>query len=162
MRVRSDHRADAAIEVPAHGVLLAGDLAVEVHDPHDGKTYKVPFIKDRKEIIPLLAKPDTATLDYTAFKEFKTSTMKWTQKKADESGQITFYATAIWLKTGKIPQDIELVNALTEYGENGTISVTGEILRFKTTRTLVDVLRMQSRIKRAWSGIKTLVANELL
>lgn len=142
--------------------VIEDENGVEIDDPHSGRKYKVPFITDRKAIIPLLAKPDTATHDYSAFKEYKTSVQAWTQKKADESGQITFYATAIWIKTGKIPDDIELVNALTEYGENGTISVTGKILRFKTNRTLVDILRMQSRIKRAWSGIKTLVANELL
>jgi len=59
------------------------------------------------EVIHLLAKPDTAKADYTAFKEYKTSVRKWTQKMADDSGQITFYATTIWLAKGFIPQDIE-------------------------------------------------------
>jgi len=138
------------------------EKGVEVYDPHDKKKYKVPFLKDRKEIIPLLAKPDTAKENYEAFKEYKTSIQKWTQKKADESGQITFYVTVIWLKTGKIPQDIELVNAVTEYDEDGKVVATGEIVRLRTNRTLVDVIRMTTRIKKAWSGIKTLVANELV
>jgi len=142
--------------------VVEDEKGIEVYDPHTKQTHKVPFVTDRKEKIPLLAKPDTAKNDYSAFKEYKTSTVKWTQKKADDSGQITFYATAIYLKTGKIPEDIELVNVQTEYQEDGSMTVTGEIYRFKTHRTLVDILRMQSRIKKAWSGIKTLTANELL
>ena len=138
------------------------EKGVEITNPHDGQKYVVPFIQDRKEIIPLVAKPDSAKSDYSAFLEYKTSTKKWTQKLVDESTQLTFYATAIYLKTGKIPEDIELVNVQTEYQEDGSMTVTGEIYRFKTHRTLVDILRMQSRIKKAWSGIKTLTANELL
>lgn len=135
---------------------------IEVIDPHSGQKHTVPCVKNGKENIPILAKPDTAKGDLSAFKEYKTSTVKWNQQKADQSGQITFYATAIWLATGKIPEDIELVNVQTEYQPDGNMTVTGEIWRFKTTRSLTDVIRMQSRIKRAWSSIKTLCANEML
>ena len=135
---------------------------VEIIDPHDGKTYTIPYINTGHEKIPLLAKPDTSKGDYSAFKEYKTSTKKWTQEMVNDSGQITFYATAIWLSTGKIPQDIELINVATEYTPDGQITVTGDIWRFKTQRSLTDVIRMRSRIKRAWAGIKTLVANELI
>src|SRR3990167_4964015 len=67
-------------------------------------------LQDKKETIRILAKPDSAKADYTAFLEYKTSTRFWTQKMADDSAQITFYATTIWLAKGFIPQDIELVN----------------------------------------------------
>src|SRR3990167_8833891 len=67
-------------------------------------------LPDGKGVIHILAKPDTAKADYTAFKEYKTSVRKWTQRMANESGQITFYTTVIWLKTKKIPKDIELVD----------------------------------------------------
>ena len=33
----------------------------------------------------------------------------------DEVGKSHFYATAMWLKTGKIPQDIELVDVVVGY-----------------------------------------------
>ena len=115
-----------------------------------------------KEIINILAKPDTAKSDYTAFKEFKTSVRPWSQKMADESGQITFYATAIWLKTGKIPQDIELVDVVVGYEPDGRLQPTGDIWRFPTKRTMVDVIKMTSRMKRAWAGIKSLCEKELL
>lgn len=119
-------------------------------------------LKDGKDTIKLLAKPDTCKSDYTAFKEYKSSVRKWTQKMADESGQITFYATAIWLNTGKIPQDIELVNVQTAYDEDNRMTVTGEIFRLPTKRTMVDIIKMTSRMKRAWTGIKNLCEKELL
>ena len=115
-----------------------------------------------KETIKILAKPDTAQADYTAFAEYKTSVRKWTQKMVDESGQITFYATAMWLKTGKIPQDIELVDVVVGYEPDGRLQPTGDILRFPTKRTMVDIIKMTGRMKRAWTGIKALCEKELL
>jgi len=114
------------------------------------------------EVIHLLAKPDTAKADYTAFKEYKTSVRKWTQKMADDSGQITFYATTIWLAKGFIPQDIELVDAVVEYDPDGRLRPTGDIWRFQTKRTMVDIIKMTGRMKKAWAGIKELCKNELL
>jgi hypothetical protein len=119
-------------------------------------------LKNGKEILHLLAKPDTCKSDLTAFKEYKTSVRDWTQRMANESGQITFYATTIWVKTGKIPQDIELVNVPVAYQDDGRLQPTGELLRFPTTRTMIDVIRMVTRMKRAWAGIKNLCEKELL
>ena len=129
---------------------------------YDKKEYQVPFIMDGKTKIPLLSKPDTAKADYSAFKEYKTSIRKWTQKMVDESGQITFYATAIWLVTGKIPEDIELVNVQTKYDENGNVTATGEMFRFKTKRTMIDIIKMTSRIKKCWREIGELCEKELI
>lgn len=129
-----------------------------------GQQYCIPILKIGKEKIPLLAVPDTAKVDLTAFKEYKTSVRKWTQKMADESGQITFYATAIWLITKKIPEniEIELVNIPLYYDELGRLHPTGEIIRLTTKRTMVDIIKMISRIRKAWAGIKKLCKNELL
>jgi len=119
-------------------------------------------INDGKNEIILLAKPDTAKKDLSAFKEYKTGQGIWTQKKVDDFGQITFYATAIWLKTKKIPQDIELVWIETATQLDGKIEATGTIKRFVTKRTAIDCLKMCARIKRAWQGIKKLTEDELL
>ena len=81
---------------------------------------------------------------------------------ADESGQITFYATGIWLKYGFIPQDIELVNVQVEYMLDGTLQPTGEMWRFPTKRTMVDIIKMTGRMKKAWAGINELCEKELL
>ena len=119
-------------------------------------------LKNGKEVIKILAKPDTMKPDMTAFKEYKTSTRAWTQKMADESGQITFYTTAIWLKTGRIPSDIELVCATTEYDENGALRPTGTIIRLRTIRHMSDIIKMTLRMRKAWEGIKKLCEKELL
>lgn len=119
-------------------------------------------LKDGKKVIRVLAKPDTSKADYSAFKEYKTSVRQWTQKMADESGQVTFYATAMWLKTGQIPKDIELVNVPVKYNDDGTLTPTGELIVFKTQRSMVDIIKMCSRIKKAWAGINKLCESELL
>ena len=119
-------------------------------------------LEDGKAKIRLLAKPDTSKADYSAFKEYKTSVRKWTQRMADESGQVTFYATVIWLKTGKIPQDIELVNVQVDYDEEGRLAPTGELLRFPTKRTMTDIIKMTKRMRDGWHGIKSLCEKELL
>lgn len=123
---------------------------------------EVPFVTDGKEKIPLLAVPDTAAKDYRAFKEDKTSVRKWTQKMADESGQITFYVTAIYLGYGFICEDIELINVPVAYQEDGSLQPTGELIRYKTTRNMVDIIKMTKRIKKAWKGIGELCQQELL
>lgn len=122
-------------------------------------------LPDGKESIRLLAKPDTAKADYTAFDEYKTSVRKWTQKMADESAQITFYATVIWLAKKIKPEDIKirLINVPLEYQEDGSLAPTGEDpIVLPTKRTLVDVIRMTNRARNAWSGIKELCIKELL
>ena len=142
--------------------VIESDGGVEIINPHDGKKYKVPFLQDGKEKIPLVAKPDSAKSDYTAFLEYKTSTRKWSQRMADDSGQITFYATAMWLATVKIPQDIELVNVPVAYQEDGRLAPTGEMYRFPTRRSISDVIKMTGRMRKAWSGIHELCEKELI
>lgn len=119
-------------------------------------------LPEGKKTIRILCKPDTMKADMTAFKEYKSSTRAWTQKMADDSGQITFYATGMWLKTYKIPQDIELVCVVVKYNEDGSLTPTGELVRYRTHRTLVDIIKMTGRMKRAWSGINKLCESELL
>lgn len=131
---------------------------VKIEQSRHGKTKMIyiPVLENKGDDIPLLALPDSAKKDYTAFLEYKTSVRKWTQKMVDESGQLTFYATAIWLAKGFIPANIELVNVQVAYQEDGSLQPTGDIWRFPTKRTMVDVIKMTSRIKKAWAGIKEL------
>ncbi len=128
----------------------------------DGEKARVPVLMNGKEQIPLLALPDTAKEGYEAFKEYKTSVRKWTHKMADDSGQITFYCTAIWLAKGFIPNDIELVNIQVDYDNEGRLYPTTDIWRFPTKRTMVDVIKMTKRIKENWEGIKQLCEQELI
>ena len=122
----------------------------------------VPVLENKGDDIQLLALPDSAKKDYSAFFEYKSSVRKWTQKMADDSNQITFYATAIWLATGKIPDNIELVNIETAYQDDGSMTVTGNMFRFPTKRTMTDVIKMTRRMRESWAGIKDLCEKELL
>lgn len=127
-----------------------------------GKTAHIPILWDGKVAIPLLALPDTATSDYRAFKEYKSSVKKWTQEQVDESAQVTFYATAIHCATGFIPDDIELVCVIVAYEDDGSLQPTGEMYVYKTKRTMVDILKMRKRIKKCWRSINELFDKELL
>ena len=124
------------------------------------------LLKNGKNPIPILIKPDTMKADGTAFKEYKTGQEPWTRKRVDESGQITFYATGLFLKTGKIPTDIELVHIQTEKQLNGSlegkIGATGAINRHPTARNMAQVLNMMVRMKRAWEGIQKITTEEIL
>lgn len=142
---------------PLLDLMMARIPKFEVMD----KSFEVD-LPNGKTAIKLLAKPDTTKADYTAFKEYKTSVRKWTQKMVDDSGQITFYATAMWLKTGKIPVDIELVDVQVTYLQDGALQPTGDIWRFPTKRSMIDIIKMTGRMKKAWAGIQKLCEKELL
>lgn len=121
------------------------------------------------ENIPLLSKIDTARRDLSGFKEYKTGTTKWDQRKVDEFGQITFYATVIYQLTGKIPHDIELVWLPTERVEQAsdfgsdrrTQFRAGEMRVFRTRRTLADIIKMKIRMRNAWVRIAEITEGEI-
>ena len=123
--------------------------------------FSVSIMVDKEEI-PLLAKIDTAKKNMSAFKEYKTGATKWDQKKVDQSGQISFYTVVLHALAGKIPKDIELVWALSEKDENDRVELTGEIRRFKTIRTLADILQMKVRMRKAWRRMGELAEEALL
>lgn len=104
----------------------------------------------KKITIPLLALLDTCKKDMSAFKEFKTGQKLWTPKDVHQSGQITFYATLIWLVTKKIPQDIEHIGIPTKRQPEGHLEATGEIYTIPTKREMTDIIKMLARIKKAW------------
>jgi hypothetical protein len=111
--------------------------------------------------IPLFGKLDSARQDLMAFKEVKTGSVKWTQRRVDEHGQITFYATIIREITNRIPDDIELIWAETKMDNHYNPQLTGKIIVFKTKRTLADIVKMKVRIKNAWLKIGQMTEEEL-
>ena len=119
-------------------------------------------LKIGKLEIPLYGKADTAKKDLSAFKEHKTGKIRWTQKQVDNHGQITMYCVIIRALTSAIPKDIELAHALSKEIPGGSLELTGDIYRFKTSRTLADILKMEVRIKKAWEGIGKMCEEELL
>jgi len=124
-------------------------------------------LKIGKKTIQIYCKPDTMKEDMSEFKEDKSGPKgSWNQKKVDENGQITFYATGMYLKTGKIPQDIELVHIVTEKEDieqlDSKLRATGEIKRYKTIRSMSQILNMMVRMKKAWGRIEEITEKELI
>ena len=118
------------------------------------------------DTLPLYAKLDSAKNDLTAFKEYKTGKQPWTQRRVDEDAQITFYVTAIFILKKEIVRDIELVWVPT-YDDLGNsnrtgISPTGEIVRFKTQRTMGQIINEMADMRRVWREIGEACEKELI
>jgi hypothetical protein len=113
--------------------------------------------------VPLYGQIDTCKIDLSGFKEYKTGKNGWTQRRVDEDEQITFYATMIYILTKKIPNDIELVWVETKDGyEVGEIVCTGRIERFRTKRSMGQVINEMADMKRVWREIGEMCEKELL
>lgn len=89
-------------------------------------------------------------------KEYKTGVKAWTQKRADEHGQIDMYLLMHYITTKIRPEemDCELVWLPTERKEGGDFKVTIRLIEpvvpqiFKTKRTMSQILAFGSRINR--------------
>lgn len=92
--------------------------------------------------------------------EHKTGRSKWTQKRVDTLGQLSFYSLLVYLKFGKLPDEIRLNWVPAQYDDEGELKLIGDIQTFETRRTMADLLAISVRIERAWEGIKELCAGE--
>lgn len=111
--------------------------------------YKVDF-----DGVPILGYLDGFSESKMIIDEYKTGRTPWTQSKVDSHGQLTMYAMAIWKLYGVIPE-IRLFWIPTTLNDNYEVCLTGEIpYEFKTTRTIKDFVKMYSRLKNAYEGIK--------
>ncbi len=113
-----------------------------------------------KEVVPILIKPDTIKLDYSAIREYKTGREPWTQVKVDKCDQLTFYATGAYILTKQIPE-LHLDWAETEFDEAGRPTFTGKFQSFKTVRRMSHILSMMVRMRKAWKEIGEMCENEL-
>jgi len=114
---------------------------------------KVEFeIKADFKGIPILGKLDCFNRKGCVIGEVKTG-RHWSQTMADKSGQLTFYSALVWLKYHRLPQEIRLHWAKTEYNQDGDLQINGQIKTFITHRTLSDIILLRGRIKKAWENI---------
>ena len=122
--------------------------------------------------VPILVKPDRCSMDYMTFQEVKTGSGPWTQKKVDEDDQMLFYFTGLYLKNrdnkhgGIVIPKGELIWAPTEkrIDDDGIERphLVGDVKRFPTTRTFVQLLQMMSRMSTAWREIGEAMEAEIL
>ncbi len=116
------------------------------------------YIKAKLEGIPLIGKFDGVNISKRIFCDDKTAT-KYSQSKADNLGQITFYYTILWKKYGWLP-NYALVNWAETKRVGREIKLTGNFEVFKTQRHMKDIMLMYRRMKRAWAGIQELHKNQ--
>jgi hypothetical protein len=144
---------------------------------HDVVIWQIPqyHIRDKEILIkikgydvPILIKPDSTKIDYKAFYEYKQGDINtpWTQKKVDKDDQMLFYTTGLYIKNeGYIPQG-DLIWAVTEkrIDDDGVERphFTGEIRKFPYKAKMLDILKMQSRMVKAWRQIGWMMDKELL
>lgn len=93
--------------------------------------------------------------------EYKTGA-KWTQKMADETGQITFYLLILYLLYGIKPEtvSVKLYWMPTVIDPYEGVKLTGELKIFETRRTMANLVDMMGRARRAYKGILSLCRNE--
>ena len=108
------------------------------------------------EGIPMKGKLDQFTLKTKEIRETKTG-KNWTQRMADNHGQLKFYATMVYVKYGVIPKIFLDWVPTRELGD-GTLEMTGEIKTFEVKLVLSDIILFRARIKKAWEEIKRLTA----
>jgi len=148
--------------IPEKDIVIFQIPQYEIHDKSIELT-----VKSGKGDIPILIKPDSTRSDYRAFYEYKQGDIKypWTQKKVDNDDQMTFYSTGLYEITGYMPES-ELIWAVTEkrIDPDGIERphYTGEIRRFKTKRTLSQILKMKVRMSKAWKEIGKMMEEEIL
>lgn len=110
------------------------------------------------EGIPMYGKFDGYDSVTNTIGEVKTGTY-WSKNKAQDHGQLKFYAVMMWLNTGEIP-NIKLHWAETYVKEDGEIDYTGKVKTFDVVLTVQDLVKFYSRVRDAWEGIKKLTRKE--
>jgi len=117
---------------------------VKSNTAYKNKEYKIEcVVKSGKEKIPILCFLDSYEDGFV--EEDKTGKTPWTQKRANEHGQIGFYDVALRIKTGKAHK-FKLKWFETEEREKGNITLTGRVEIFNVEKSTIDYLKMTARI----------------
>lgn len=102
--------------------------------------------------IPLVGVPDG--LNLTGKKEladYKTGKKKWDKKRADETGQLTFYLFLLYITHKIKPEEFILMIHWLPTEETGSFEIrmiNEQVKTFYTKRTMSDLLAFGARIKK--------------
>lgn len=101
-----------------------------------------------------------------AIRDYKTGRNPWTQVRADETGQLTFYALLLWLTEGIRADDVEFyIDWLPTRYQDGKIVFIEKDHRklkpktFKTRRTMRQVLKFGQTIMDTYEEMLTYAKN---
>lgn len=105
--------------------------------------------------IPIIGVPDGLDFETTpkVLSDYKTGKNPWTQKKADQTGQLTMYTMLLYLTDGIKPEewDCKILWLPTAYTPDFKIDFRNptdpELITFNTKRTMLDMLKFGQRIK---------------
>lgn len=131
---------------------------------------RYPFMQHKMNAkwngIPLVGVPDG--LDFESkppvLIDYKTGKAPWTQKKADQTGQLTMYTMLLYLTEGIRPEswDCAILWLPTAYHSDFTIGfrnpTSPELITFRTKRTMVDMLKFGKRIEDTYALMQRYVA----
>lgn len=103
--------------------------------------------------IPLINVPDGLEIDLkkliATVCDYKTGRNKWTQARADETGQLTMACLLLWLIYEIRPEDVDLyIYWLPTHTVKGRVEFVepGQFVTFKTRRTMKQVLEFGQHI----------------
>lgn len=117
-------------------------------------------LKTKDGDIPLKGKLDRYHAKKHDFQEFKTGKRKWTRNMAQSHGQMKFYALMIWLKYGRIPNNMDLVWVETEDDEDGIVP-TGRIEVFPVSLSLTDIMDFGNEVIKVAKEISDFYKEEI-
>ncbi len=129
----------------------------------DLETYECPEYKIECDVmgISILSYLDSYNPTNNIFLEYKTGKIPWTKAKVQKHDQLTFYATGLKWKLGKMPEYCDLIWIQTKdeaietsdfWREDGKIvNITGKTISFHREFDTREIERMENLIARvAW------------
>lgn len=112
--------------------------------------------------IPLIGYSDTYREEPFALRDYKTGRKPWTQKRADETGQLTMYLFMKYMKNKKLKfENCPLyIDWLPTHYKDGQIAFIEEDhtklkpVTFRTHRNMIEVLKFGQRITNTWKAME--------
>lgn len=124
-----------------------------------GDTYREPGVYTNQKI----NNKNALIVSTPAIRDYKTGRKPWTQKRADETGQLTIYLFMLYLEDKIQPEDVECyIDWLPTHYVDGKIAFIEPVTihTFKTKRTMQQVLAFGQRIKDTWAAMEQYAAQQ--
>ena len=115
---------------------------------------RFPILQHKMEAslgkIPLIGYADAFRPTPPALRDYKTGAKAWDQARADETGQLTFYALLLWLTEKIKPESVDFYIDWMPTKKNGDFTVSfvdeKDVKVFPTRRTMRQILEFGVRI----------------
>lgn len=122
-------------------------ISYSEHEVECSTIWKSPYGE-----IPLYALIDNMEFEEKNFKDYKTGKTPWDKKRADNHGQLAFYALTLECLTGRRPKKASIV-WLETTGNGENIRLTGKVEEFHVDLSEKHLMDIRKRILAACLGI---------